>query len=387
MTTRPERSAPRVDPARVHALIVGIEAYAAGHRWDLPGPARDALAFHRLLLGAGVPEAHLHLHLAPLPPFTPHVPHAPADHATLRRMLVNELPSARGDILWVWWGGHGVLDRDGRLRLFCSDATVADKLGVDLESALARYGSDAVPGFAEQLWLVDACETFEEELGFREQLPVMSLPLGRRSLAHRQTVLRAAGRGRAAVNDPVRATGLFSEILIGLLTARQAELPAPPASEELFSAVRTQVAALRSAGRTTQQPEILLHDPERTETLTPPQPGAAPPLPIPQESPLAALKRVVDVLMSYPLMADPVERQVVVTALSPRLAGTLPRHHRARTDMTGIVTALARRGPDALRELSGAVVSVDDDPERERQLGRAMDELIMSGSTGPHASR
>ncbi|MFE7168250.1 caspase family protein [Streptomyces sp. NPDC057616] len=376
-----------MDPARVHALIVGVESYAAGRGWDLPGPARDALAFRRLLLTAGVPETNLRVHLAPLPPFVPDVPHAAADHATLRRVLVNELPSARGDILWVWWGGHGVLDRDGHLRLFCSDATVADKLGVDLESALARYGSDAVPGFADQLWLVDACETFEEDLGFREQLPAMSLPLGRRGLTHRQTVLRAAGRGRAAANDPVRATGLFSEVLLHLLRARQADLPAIPESEELFSAVRVQVAALRTAGRTTQQPEILLHDPERTETLTPAPSGPASAPPIAQDSPLAALKRVVDVLMSYPMMADPVERQVVVTALSPHITGTLPRHHRARTDMTGIVTALARRGADALRELTVAVVSVDNDPERERQLAHAMNELIKPPGIGSQTSR
>lgn len=361
----------RVDPARVHALIVGVEKYDAGSGWELPGPARDAVAFHRLLRAAGVPDAQLRLHLAPLPPYVPDIPYLPADHATLRRVLVRELPASQGDILWVWWGGHGVLDRAGRLRLFCADAHAADKLGIDLDSALTRYTGDAVPGFAEQLWIVDACETFEEDLAFREQLPPDALPVGRPDLVHRQTVLRAAGRGRAAANDPVRATGLFSDVLLALLADRAALLPAPPDPEELFPAVRSRIAALREAGRTLQHPEIQLRSPERTEYLAPvgPAPGTRPPSP---------LQRAVEALLAYPLMGDPVERQTVVAALDPHVTAMLPRHTRARTDATGMLNALARHHPDALWELFDAVVSVDDDPDRKDELGVALREFAAS---------
>jgi hypothetical protein len=282
----------------VHALIVGIEAYGAGPLWDLPGPARDAVRFRRMLRTAGVPEANLHVHLSPLPPYAPEVPYAPADHATLRRALVRHLPQAPGDVLWVWRGGHGVLDLAGHLRLFCADATTADKLGIDLDSALARYAGDAVPGFAEQLWIVDACETFEEDLAFREQLPPDALPVGRRTLGHRQTVLRAAGRGRAAANDPRRATGLFSDVLLALLAERSGVLPAPPDAEELFPAVRARIAALRESGRTLQHPEIRLRSPERTESLGPPTPA-------PVTRPASPLARAVEALLAYPLMGDP----------------------------------------------------------------------------------
>ncbi|CAL9585955.1 effector-associated domain 2-containing protein [Streptomyces sp. enrichment culture] len=354
-----------VAPQRVHALIVGVESYDAGPAWDLPGPARDAVRLYRLLRATGVPEDQLRLHLAPLPPYVPEVPYAPADHATLRRALVRELPSAQGDILWVWWGGHGVLDRFGHLRLFCADATTADKLGIDLDSALDRYAGDAVPGFAEQLWVVDACETFEEALGFAEQLPPDALPVGRRNLAHRQTVLRAAGRGRAAANDPARATGLFSDVVLGLLADRAAALPAPPDPEELFPAVRARIGALRDAGRTLQYPEIRLLSPERSETLPAPAPRPAP-------RPLAPLQRAVDALMAYPLMADPAERQAVISALNPRDTGTLARHTKARTDATNLLTHLGRRRPQALWELYDAVVSVDDDPARRDELEAAL---------------
>ncbi|MEU9630614.1 caspase family protein [Streptomyces luteogriseus] len=359
---------PPVDPARVHALIVGIEAYEAGDAWRLPGPARDAVRFWRLLRDAGVPESQLRLHLAPLPPYDPQVPYEPADRATLRRVLVRELSLAEGDVLWVWWGGHGVLDRAGRLRLFCADAGVADKVGIDLDSALARYSGDAVPGLREQMWIVDACETFEEDLAFREALPADALPVGRPGHAHRQTVLRAAGRGRAAANDPVRATGLVSDVLLGLLADRAAVLPAPPDPEELFPAVRERIAALREEGRTLQHPEIRLQGPDRTETLPPAGPPAAP-------RPLTAMLRAVEALLAYPSMHDPDERQTVVAALNPRVTAVLRRHNRPRTDVVNILGGLARRAPEALWDLFDAVVSLDDDPALKEELSASIEEL------------
>ncbi|MCD7443007.1 caspase family protein [Streptomyces lincolnensis] len=359
----------RGDPARVHALIVGIERYGAGAAWDLPGPARDAVRLHRLLSAAGVPRSQLRLHLAPLPPYVPDVPYQAADQATLRRVLVRELPSVPGgDVLWVWWGGHGVLDRAGALRLFCADATTADKLGIDLDSALERYASDAVPGFADQLWVVDACETFEEDLAFREHLPADALPVGRRNLVHRQTLLRAAGRGRVAVNDPVRGTGLFSDVLLDLLADRTAVLPAPPDPEELFPAVRTRIAALREAGRTLQYPEIRLQSPDRTEDL--PMPA-----PTPERRPVSPLQRAVRALLAYPLMDDPTERQTVVSALDSAVTSTLPRHTKARTDVVGILNSLGRHHPEALGDLFDAVVSVDDHPGRRDELDAALREF------------
>ncbi len=372
MTGRDRTPVPPVDPARVHALIVGIETYEAGSAWDLPGPARDAVAFHRMLCSAGVPEHQLRLHLAPLPPYEPQVEHRPADHATLRRALVRELAQAHGEVLWVWWGGHGILDRAGHTRLFCSDATTSDKVCLDLESALDRYASDAVPGFTEQLWIVDACETFEEALAFRDPLPSDALPAGRRTLTHRQTLIRAAGRGRRAANDPVRATGLFSDGLLDILARHADVLPAVPDPEELFDEVRERIATLREAGQTLQHPEIHLRGPGRTEDLN----GA----PGPGERSVPALLRAVEALLAYPLMEDPIERQAVVAALSPSLVRTLPRHSKARTDAVGILTSLARRRPEALWELYDAVTLVDDDPDRRSELFTALRLLARAGS-------
>ncbi|MFF4801660.1 caspase family protein [Streptomyces sp. NPDC001351] len=357
-----------VAPSRVHALIVGIEQYEAGASWALPGPARDAVRFWRLLRDAGVPHSQLRLHLSPLAPYDPGVQYAAADRATLRRVLVRELSVADGDLLWVWWGGHGVLDRTGRLRLFCADASNADKVGIDLDSALARFAGDAVRGLSDQTWIVDACETFEEDLALQEALPADALPVGRPNHAHRQTVLRAAGRGRGAVNDPVRATGLFSDLLLGLLAERAEALPLPPDPEALFAAVQARIATLREEGRTLQHPEIRLQSPDRTEVLPPAGPPAV-------ARPLSALLRAVEALLAYPLTADPTERQTVVAVLNPRVTANLARHNRARTDVVNILGGLARRHPEALWDLFDAVVAVDGDPARKDELKVALVEL------------
>ncbi|MFE5922354.1 caspase family protein [Streptomyces sp. NPDC056468] len=357
----------------MHALIVGIEQYGAGPSWDLPGPARDAVRFYRLLHAAGVPDDQLRLHLAPLPPYVPDVRYSPADYATLRRVLVRELPSAEGDVLWVWWGGHAVIDRVGHRRLFCADATTADKVTLDLDSALARYAGDAVPGFTEQMWIVDTAANFEDDLSFREPLSPEALPVGQGLLTSRQTLLRAAGDGQAAVNDPVRATGLFSDVVLGLLADQAGVLPEPPDPKGLFTAVQARFATLREAGRTQQHPEIRLQSPERTIVL--PLAGLHA-----HGRPFPPLLRAVEALLEFPLMRDPDARQATVAALDPQVASTLSRHSTARLDTISLLTGLAQHHPDALWDLYDAVVAIDDSPERGLALRQALRELTASVS-------
>ncbi|MEW2400266.1 SAV_2336 N-terminal domain-related protein [Streptomyces sp. NPDC046862] len=375
---------PRLEPARVHALIVGIETYGVGTSWDLPGPARDAVRFHQLLRESGVPEANLRLHLAPLAPYAPEIPYAPADHGALRRTMVQDLPVTSGDILWVWWGGHGVLDSSGQLQLFTADATSTDKLCIDLDSALTTYASDAVPGFAEQLWVVDASSNFEESYPSWEPLPRYSLPVGRPDPTTHQAVLRAASPGQVAARDPAHGTGLFSDVLLGLLTDRAAVLPALPDPEELFSAVRAHFAALQETGRTVQRPELRFQSQGGTVLFSP---RSDPADEARSASPYSRLDRIVEALLAYPLMSDPAERHTVVASLDPGITGTLPRHAKARTDITGIVTSLARRHAQALQELFDAVAAVDDDPERGQELASALREFVAQVPRAPDRNR
>ncbi|MHC3464368.1 effector-associated domain 2-containing protein [Streptomyces flavovirens] len=367
---------PAVRPDRIVALVVGIERYEAGAAWDLPGPCRDALRFRDWLLGLGVPDSAVLLHLAPLPDSAPPAPYRPADHDSLRRALVTDVPALGKDALWVWWGGHGVLDTDEHLRLYTADATVADRRNIDVESARALYRTDVVAGLARQMWMADACRTFDEQHHFPQTLPREHLPMGRRVQAHEQTVMLAAGRGQRAANDPERRLGLFSDIVLEALPADPVPDPVP-----LLQDVEARMGALRAAGLTDQLPAYVLERPGWTLT-GPPAPSAPPaeaaPTPAPPGHPML---RLVEALLAYPLMRDRDERQALVNELPASVVSRMPRHTMPRTDLVGILRTLRPR-PERLWELYDAVTLLDDDPVRAAELKSAVQDFAEGAAPG-----
>ncbi|MEV8531918.1 caspase family protein [Streptomyces sp. NPDC051211] len=371
-------------PERVFALVVGIERYAAGPSWDLPGPARDALRFRDWLLARGVPERNILLHLAPTAGFTPQASHGPADHRSLRHDLVHRLPALDGDLLWVWWGGHGVLDKDEYIRLYTADATVSDKRNLDLESARRLLSSDAVPGFARQIWVVDACQTFAEEHAHRHSLPAEQLPAGGRENVHDQVLMLAADRGQRAANDPVRATGLFSAAVLDTLQDRtEVGAAAGPAdTDALFGTVRERMAALRLEGHTGQLPRLVLHGPDRTEILrSAPSPAVAAGHPVPGSAParrpLRARADLLDALLAYPFMMDPSKRELMVRLLDTPAVQTMNRGSDPRSDVTAVYVAL-RRLPGGLWLWYDAVTLLDPD----ETLAAGLESAILAYEAG-----
>ncbi|MEU5718688.1 caspase family protein [Streptomyces sp. NPDC020403] len=362
-----------VRPDRVAALVVGIEQYAAGPDWDLPGPARDALRFRDWLLARGVPGAGIQLHLAPLPGTEPDVPYLPADHASLRRALVTDMPARGGDALWVWWGGHGVLDRKEHLRLYSADATVTDRRNIDVESARDAYRSDAVPAFGRQMWMIDACRTFDERHNFPQTLPHERFATGARVQEHEQVLIFATGRGQRAANDPGRRLGVFSDIVLS-------ELPPDPLPDPaaLFAAVEARMSALPAAGHALQLPTVFMERPGWARNIAPPPPPAPAPRP-----PAAgrALARLIDALLAYSLMNDRDERQALVNELPPSVVARMPRHTMPRTDVIGIVRTLRAR-PEGLWELYDAVTLLDDDPGRSAELKAAVEDFAAGPGSG-----
>jgi hypothetical protein len=53
----------------------------------------------------------------------------------------------------------------------------------------------------------------------------------------------------------------------------------------------------------------------------------------------------------------------------------MPRSPVARVDLVGILRTLARHGPQALAELFEAVVMLDGDQQRNRDLDEALEQL------------
>ncbi|MEU9347050.1 caspase family protein [Streptomyces sp. NPDC048278] len=342
-------------PDRTHAVVVGVERYAAGPSWDLPGPAADARRFTAWLRGRGVPAAHISLLLSALPeksgagtggPGTD-VPAGPAGREAVQEVLTRRLPALEGDLLFVVWGGHGVNDPQGHRRLFYADATADDKRNLDLDAWLTTLTTDALPGFRRQIWLVDSCQTFVEELGFARSLPGELPSRGDRLPGRDQFVLLASGPGQRAANDPVLRTGAFSRAVLAELEAAGDENWPP----DMDAIARTVIARFTGGG---QRPTSLRYrsgagDERRYDFPATRHPAE----PVPD----AALSELIALLAGWPALADYHQRQLVVGMLPSDLAGAIPRLGAARPDIISIVRTcrLRRGGLAALVEALGVL--------------------------------
>ncbi|MFE6064803.1 caspase family protein [Streptomyces sp. NPDC056431] len=212
-----------VSPDRVFALVVGIEKYEFSYKWNLPGAARDALRFAHWLTGpAGVPPAHVRLFLSPLestsldwgaaPPLAElRASCRPAVREAVERALIRDLPGCGGDLLWIFWAGHGFLDARNELLLPYADATKDDNLPLNLDSTLRWWKSDKVepPRFRLQVALVDACRVDPPSgVGTVERERGGIVP------SRHQFILYASREGEAAKNLAERGAGQFTDVLL-----------------------------------------------------------------------------------------------------------------------------------------------------------------------------
>ena len=218
------RSGETVSPERTYALVVGVEHYEAGQAWGLDGPASDAARFTSWLLSRGVPADQILVFLSPdegLPPGVPlpaGITASPARRDAVTTAITRTLPEWRGDLLWLFWAGHGVLTRHDHLRLFFADASIDDKRNLDLNSLLAALRSDPYAGLPRQIGIVDACQTYADRLHFATTLPDGTLPYGQPLPGREQFFLYAASPGQVAVNLGGLRAGLFSQAVMEELT-------------------------------------------------------------------------------------------------------------------------------------------------------------------------
>src|SRR5688500_2652035 len=135
------------DPQRTYALVVGIEEYNAGGAWNRrDGPAADARRFCNWLISRGVLPDNIALCLAPRPDHVSLLPSGvpaaqPATCAAISDTLMTKISALRGDLLYLFWGGHGMITADETRRLFCADATPQNLRNVDLNSLMTTLRS------------------------------------------------------------------------------------------------------------------------------------------------------------------------------------------------------------------------------------------------------
>ncbi|UQX05210.1 hypothetical protein M4D82_26780 [Streptomyces sp. RerS4] len=212
-----------------------MERYAISPRWNLRGPARDALRFARWLTGPGeVPPANVALLLSPLDDpdrldwqATPGLAalrstYRPATEANVKAALLHELPERDGDLLWIFWAGHGYLGGRGQeLMLPCADAHAGQILHLNLDSALRWWRTNRVTQrrFPLQAALVDACRV-DAPRDARWNFGSVDYGGGASVPGRRQFCLYASRAGEAAQNDSERGAGRFTEALLRELGER-----------------------------------------------------------------------------------------------------------------------------------------------------------------------
>ncbi|MGY0066043.1 VMAP-C domain-containing protein [Streptomyces sp. QTS137] len=221
------------DPARVHAVVVGLERYPRNPDWDLPGAVDDALRFYRWLRKGGVPEANIQLLLAPgedsrcrLEPLTEsgELTWQPTwQRGQLMDAFTTGLDGRSGDLLYVFWGSHGVLAQGDRRLLLCPEATPNDKRCINTTNLLEYLQRDDLDGFGQQVLLFDACATFLEHHHHPTGPAIADFPtVHRRGV--QQFALCAAAAGQVAENDAALSSGVFSHAVLDWLEANSVDL-------------------------------------------------------------------------------------------------------------------------------------------------------------------
>lgn len=243
------------DPDRAHVLAVGIESYEYGAGMDLPGAATAAVRFARWARAAHVPARNIQLACNWLDPaddgLGPDAVRFEPTHARLDTAFI-DLATCDGDLLLLFWCGHGLLSELGERVLFTCDASVNNKRNHRVDELLAYLRSNAIAGFGSQVLLIDACANFVEDMRFDEHLPRTTIARGKHQRAVAQFALYAAGQGQIAQYNRTKREATFSTETLTWLRKHARKLP--PDVDALRQHVDKAFAALRDAGKLRQTP-------------------------------------------------------------------------------------------------------------------------------------
>ena len=239
-----------INPAKVSALVVGIEKYEAGTPYDLNGPARDALKFADWLLARGVKPDGIKLFITTLDQNSGVIAEAegkgltpyPATREKISRAIVDDLldQGGQGKLLYVFWAGHGFITKLSTTtrRLFFADTDTQNKWNLDFDSLLQAFQT-AKRGsvFPQQIFFIDACANPI----FRDFYPTIQAEKVGEGFATsgiqgraEQYALFAAAEYEVATNLTQAGTGRFSQAVLDELE----EQPLLPNMAELARRIK-----------------------------------------------------------------------------------------------------------------------------------------------------
>lgn len=335
-----------------HAILVGIERYAAGADWDLSGPARDVVGFHEWLVSRGVPHDQIQTLISPMEENSalskdPKINVAPGTSEAVRDAF-NAVHAKSGELLFVFWAGHGVVSEKQR-RLFFADATKHDKRNIDFDALLESLKSSYFAGFPFQIIVVDTCANYQS---FPFTFPGEELPQGN-ALPHEQFMFFAARHGEVARNLGRENRGLFSRELLKQLIRRQ-DSTWPPDMRTVAEAVQGEFASFRAAGLADQTPVYVWNrdwDGNAIELKSPPSSAEERPAPkAPWELTFPQLASLTDALISCTSMSVSAGRNDVLAQLRLEIRGAVPRRSDTKSDVINILRT-ASSYPGGLEEV------------------------------------
>lgn len=352
---------------RTRALVVGIERYAAGPTWNLNGAAVDGVRFVEWLLDNGVEPANITFLASALPENMAvlqrvEVQARPADSVTVDTVLRHELREDAADCLIIYWGGHGVVDGGGNRRLYCADATQADKRNLDVTDLLNSLMTTYYPRFSQQLVIVDACQRLTGELRLVHTLPHLTLPTGPAAPERSQHVLFATTPGQVALNDPVNRTGIFTRELLDCLKAGVGLRDWPPDAEPLATELDSRFTSVRQRPFGGQTPSYFWRRTPTRDGLV----YSLPPASTESYLTIAQLQCLLDVMTNVPELSSVPPLQAIVALLPNKIRGGVPYSGVPRQDLLSLLRTCDRyaTGRAALVGALDTGMSLRDDFDR-----------------------
>jgi hypothetical protein len=230
-------------PERTYALVVGIEKYQESH-WNVGGQADDAIKFAQWLGDRGVPRDNIRLCLSPLE----EIEHSEltieeATEHKIADLITGWLSEKQGDLLYLFWAGHGLITSTRNRRLLCADATKQNWQNLDLDSLLTYLSSDRFK-IQRHICIIDACANYIlESHGRPTNLGGKTFPSGKPRTEIQQFVLLAAGEGETAKVNTGEKTGYFSQVVREALT-EESNGKFPPNMEAIAEKVKQRFETL-----------------------------------------------------------------------------------------------------------------------------------------------
>jgi hypothetical protein len=235
-----------VDPERTYAVVVGIEKYRLAGS-DLNGPAEDAIAFVEWLRQHGVPATHILLFCSPLAAKEAQlhsrldvpavaVSAKAAEKVQIEDCLVNTLKESAqfdADLLYFFWGGHGIADDAENRYLFYADTT-EDTLNRHFHVPTGLGLLASYRHFPKQIVYIDTCANLKPQWKLGANKFAFKAPNAK------QSVFFAASIGQRAANNDVERSGKFSQALRATLAEVEAEDQSwPPSPTRVIQKLRT----------------------------------------------------------------------------------------------------------------------------------------------------